>query len=436
MKPARRDNSGLVESVQHTRIRRAAVVSGLFVLLIGSLTVWRAHVRSDFVAELQRQASASGVTLRLETVSASLWGDAFFKATVDLGPEVSITSERVVVRKGLLSAASILADGAHFELRGTPVALWDRWIQTESWQRLPITFANSSADYRGPSIGHVALMGAELTRDAVGYRLVASQLSFNGKRWDDVSLLIGRPNAIVKVDLVDQNRPGTPFELRYFPTQGKAAEWMLAVPSQPLAALLARLGAGAASTPAASRVAGSLSVFIFDDPKTLARANLQLVIDNWFMPAWPDAAALTGRSGSIGMRLEPTQESRLWRVTRVEVAAATFALTGTGTLALGEPTRLSFSARGTRTCAQLAAHLPASTYRQRVARYLEQASPPSKGNEPGRAIAANADQTPTVELSLTSDVTMGIGGHSSFVWHLGAGCGLEELTGEAAPSGT
>jgi hypothetical protein len=118
------------------------------------------------------------------------------------------------------------------------------------------------------------------------------------------------------------------------------------------------------------------------------------------------------------------------------VAAAIFSLTGTGTLTLGEPSRLTFEARGTRSCAQLAAHLPASIHREKVKAFLERAKQSNgvPSHEPTNPLRTAEEQT--VELRLDVDLTMGVGGRSSFAWHLTHGCGLDALAEEGALGGS
>ncbi len=415
--------------------KRTAIACGSIALLVGTLAAWRVRERRELLSNLQRRIAAQGASLHVET-TLSLFGDSVRSARLELGSEVSIATDRATIRQSPFAAAEVAVDNAQFALRGSPATLWDQWTKTNAWRDLPVTFTNSRVDYEDASVGHLSLAGTRLEHRAEELVVRATQLAFNGQHWNDVTLAISHPKTVVRIGLGEAAPTAPQLEVRYVPSLGKAAEWMLNVPSQPLGSLLGRLGAGVATPADSSRVAGTLSAIVFDDATTPSRANVALVVDNWFVPAWPQASALTGKSGSIGARLSPSGDGRSWKLTRVEVGAAIFSLTGTGTLTLGEPSRLSFEVNGARSCAQLAAHLPVSTYREKAMSFLERAKQATgaASREPPDAVMTAEEQT--VRLRLSVELTMGVRGHSNFTWHLTAGCGLDELKGQGTFGGS
>jgi hypothetical protein len=104
---------------------------------------------------------------------------------------------------------------------------------------------------------------------------------------------------------------------------------------------------------------------------------------------------------------------------RVEVAAGLFSLVGNGQLSFGEPNRLTFDAQGELSCARLLAHLPASSYRDRVQAYLREQREDS------------ANET-SVRLALAVRAEAPRGPALRFRWHLHAGCGLSEMNEDGA----
>lgn len=412
---------------QSQLLRKVAIAGSAIALLACGLLGWRVRERNEFRKLLQARATARGASLHFGEAHDSMFGESIKRARFDLGSEVSITLERATLRQRLLAAPVLAVDSAHIVLNGSPAALWNRWATTAAWRDVPITFAQSTVEYRDPSVGHVSLANAKFERRGEELLVTASRLTFNGQPWNDVTLAIAQPKTTVRIGIGEATQPASQVELRYVPSQSNAAEWMLNIPSQSLGSLLERLGAGKAPQTDRSRVAGTLTAVVFDDATKPTRANLQLIIDHWFVPAWPEATAFTGRSGSIGAHLEPGPDANTWMLTRVEASAAIFSLKGKGTLTVGDPSRFTFVASGTRNCAQLAAHLPTSVYREQVRAYLERAkhSPTTPTNP----------EEQTVELRLSAELSLGTNGQKKFVWHLSAACGLAELHGEGALGG-
>ncbi|HET9957705.1 MAG TPA: hypothetical protein VFQ61_24575, partial [Polyangiaceae bacterium] len=204
--------------------------------------------------------------------------------------------------------------------------------------------------------------------------------------------------------------------LRYIASQSGAAEWAIDVPNQSLGMVLSGLESGSTQVPADARAGMVTSVVIPDDPHTVPVANAQLILDRWPRPNWPEASALTGASGAISLRVAPDSAVGSFRVTRLEVAAALFALSGAGSLDFRSGLRLRAQARGSRSCQELAALLPASVYREKV-----------------RAYVGSHTKDERVELSLSIDLQDTAARENAeqtglrFAWHLAAGCGLEEL---------
>jgi hypothetical protein len=213
-------------------------------------------------------------------------------------------------------------------------------------------------------------------------------------------------------------------------SDGRAAEWILEIPYQSFAALGRSLGLGSWSQDDPSRITGTFSWIVPDDPAQSPRGSLHFVVDRWPEPHWPEASALTGSSGSFGAVVVPAPDG--FRLERVEVAAASFALTGSGTITTAGKPEIRFKASGRRTCGELARQLPPSRYRDTVLATLgltgEQPASVateahhSSGTEPG-----------WVELTLLVELLLEHGGSSRFRWHLTPGCGLREHSSEEEP---
>jgi hypothetical protein len=203
------------------------------------------------------------------------------------------------------------------------------------------------------------------------------------------------------------------------------------LPHRPLGELRRALGHRTpVSDDAAARIAGTLSWIVPEDVRLPTRGSCRFVLDGWPRPPWPDASALTGSSGAIAAAIAPSPVNDELRLERVEVSAALFDLRGNGTITLGGAPRIALSTSGRRTCAELSRGLPPSRHREAVRSFL---GPGALGALPASNAAGRAEDW--VELSLRVELELGATGDLRFLWHLSPGCGLPEMTVQAAEGG-
>jgi hypothetical protein len=403
------------------------VIGGCFAAIV----FVKARELHDVLPKLQAQLTKLEAKVTVSASTKSLFASTYKDLRVDFGTEVSVVTRQAQARRTFFAPPSVYLEEATYILRGKPDALWRQWLGMTRLGELPIHIDNASVDYQDRAIGNVALTNATFQQQNESLRVRATQLTFNGKRFSDVSLAVSRPQTVVSIGLGN----GT-AELSYVPRAEYAAEWMLSIPSQPLYPLLEKLGSKPTTVNDTARITGTASVIVFDDASKPLRGSMRLVIDNWFVPPWPEARAITGNTGAIGIHMESTGDGSTWKLSRVETNAAVFSLVGTGILSFGEPSRLSFTVSGTRNCAQLAEHLPPSTYRETVKTYLERdKSFRDKVPDTTTNNAPTAIENRTVELRLNVDMTIGTGGQTRFLWHVAEGCGLRELDGEGSLGG-
>lgn len=374
---------------------------------------WRAYTVAGFYWRLAELVTKRGGVVRRGGFEPGFLRSTVRDVRVELDSEVSVSIARLDVTHPLSGSISGVARGVHVSLRGAPTALWEHW---RDFPELPVEFTEVAVDYRDSSVGRISTTNTKTTRSESEIQVQASALKWNQTLWNQVSFTISRPQTAIRIGLPEDQ--GKALTLTYVRRRDGVGEWAFDIPNQALNPLAKRFGLDALVLRSESRVSALASLLVSDDATRPRRGQLRFVVDDWFRPTWPEAAFLVGRSGAVGARMETQGDGASFTLSRVEVTASIFSLTGFGRLTLGPDPELVFDARGSLTCAKLAANLPPSVYRERVRNYLK----PSRDEE-------------TVTLRLAFRLTRSSTASSVARWHLTSGCGLAELSDDATGSG-
>jgi hypothetical protein len=284
-------------------------------------------------------------------------------------------------------------------LHGDPLSSFSR-VRSFVNAPLPgIDLGEVSVVYDHRSVGNWLL--ERVRRGAAEGAFTADRATLGPQSWSNSAISVVMKPRALELQWGSETEAGPRAQAKYLAPDERAAEWIIVVPHQPLG------GFG----PKGSSISGTLSWIVQSDPKLAPRGGVRFVLDQWDKPPWPEASALTGSSGSVAAVVIPAADGASFRLERFEVAAALFTLQGRGTFTAGAKPELQLTAKGQRTCSELAEHLAPSRYRDLVRAKLEQ------GIDPG-----------WVELELNVQVTLGAAGSTRFRWHLTPGCGLGELT--------
>jgi len=322
-------------------------------------------------------------------------------ARIELGDGTALEAPEARVSRRWFGPPEIRVPRGRVTLHRDPLSAFSGFRDLEAALPAELSTERVAVDYRHRAVGHLTMDGIRRAPGKNAGAFVTEQLQFGRMRWSDVVFSVAARKRALEVTFGEGKGPGA--TARYLASDGRAGEWLLQVPRQPFGALLGSLGLKPPSGADATRVTGTLSWIVPEDPAVVARGSFRLILDGWPLPAWPDASALVGNNGSLAATLAPGADPTTVRVENLKVETAHFPLDGSGTVTLTEPPVVELTAKGRRACAELAQSLPDSRYRTVIA-----------------AHAAKAGES--VELSLGARLARD---GARFEWHASAGCGLE-----------
>jgi hypothetical protein len=404
---------------------------------IAGLALFFFRPSQAIVETFRASVRAEGGALHVGQIERELFADVLRDVRLELGDGATVEAPEVRVSRRPLGRASVRASRARVTLRRDPPSSFSS-VRRLAPALAAIETDRVTVDYRDRSLGHLILDGVSRVGGDEQRSFSAESLLWGGVTWPDAIFALAMPRRVLEVSFGSGASSTPRATAKFIPSEGRAAEWMIDVPHQSLAALRRSLGLGASSAEDASRIAGTLSWVTPDDPALPSRGTFHFVLDRWYAPRWPEASALTGSSGSVAAGILPALDGARFRLVRVEIAAGPFALAGSGSVSSGEQPVIRLESRGRRTCAELSEHLPRSRYRDAVRAKLgleRESAPVTKSASSARSVAASE----SVELSVTIELSVsgakarkdprasGSGGHLRFHWHLSPGCGLEEL---------
>lgn len=375
--------------------------------MIASVSVGAAWLRGERLRAISTWKSRG--SLRVESTEGLLWPTRMNHVELDVSPNLSVDVARVEL--GFFPWQRV--SRAHGVVIRSQAPLDTFW---EEARRLAVPsdleVVNADLEYADASRGKLIANDISFEPGTGRDHLHVRSLHAFGTTFRDVHLWASRPNTVLEILLAREGEDSKAPKLHVTRSPGEGVEWALDIPSQPFSEWAKRIGLEIDQTWAEALFVGTGSLIAPDSPTLSTRADFRFTIDNWHLPSWPEARLLTGRSGAVALRISPGPGAT-HTISRVEIAAGLFSLVGQGQLSFGAPNGLSFDAQGNLSCARLCAHLPASSYRDRVQAYLREHREDS------------ADETSVLELAVRAEAPRGP--PLVFRWHLHAGCGLPEM---------
>lgn len=374
------------------------------------------------VPERVRQLVAKeGLLIEPGSVSSTPFSTVMrdIKLRVQDAPFVTGVIEQLSVRGALFGAKGAQVDKCQLRFTGEPSTIFDGLLALRVWNQSSISVGEVNAEYSHPIFGKLSLVGVRVERTGDTLIVRATEARLGAASWQDVFFSVHRRNQMIEVGVSDASPKTAQIQLGYFPSaRGGGSQWTLTFTHQPVRPMAQRLGWELGSAFDSTSAAGSLSFAIPADKTQKVRGLLQMIVDRWPRPNWPESEALLGGAGSFLARILPSEDMLRWELVHTEFSTSIFTLVGTGRISLGARPTIAFDVQGTRTCAQIQGNVPPSVYLNSVNQFLEPSSaadaPARRAEQAGLRLQLFAENAPN--------------GTQRAAWRLEPGCGLSEMT--------
>lgn len=403
-----------------------------FLALVAAATVsaylgFRAQAR--LASELRAQALAQGLSLEVGKAERDGFAIVFHDVKLRFkgAPGIRASLNRVRVDGALFGSRQATIDEARFTFAGNPSELYQSLGALPTWQGLPLIWQRIGLEYSDPLLGKAVVEDLSLTRSGSAFRIRAGEAKWGSAAARNVALSLDKRNQLFELGFGEPDGKTQPTQLGYFGSNRGASQWMLSARQQPFRALAQVFGWEFGAPFEETLAVVSASLLVPDDRARATRGNLEMVIDRWPRPNWPESLALLGDTAAFTAHVEgPDKPAPSWELTHVSLSLSLFTLTGPGRLYWGNEPSLSLDLAGKLNCAQLRGNLPASSYLDQVKQYL--------APEPALAKPeADARLREEVQLKLRLRADKAASGKREAAWHLDAGCGLSALDSAVAP---
>lgn len=379
------------------------------------------RAQSAVPARVQQLAAQEGLLIEPGGVSNTPFSTVMrdIKLRIQGASFVTGVIDELSVRGALFGAKGAHAKQCRLMFVGEPSTIFDGLLAPRVWNQSSLSVGEVNAEYSHPVFGKLSLVGVRVERADDTLVVRATEARLGAARWQDVFFSVHRRNQMIEVGVSDPSPKTAQIQIGYFPSaRGGGSQWTLTFTHQPVRPMAQRLGWELGSAFESTSAAGSLSFVIPADKTQKTRGLLQMIVDRWPRPSWPESEALLGGAGSFLARIVPSEDMLRWELVHTEVSTSIFTLVGTGRIMLGARPSIAFDVQGTRTCAQIQGNVPPSVYLDSVNQFLE---PSSAADAPARR-AAQAG----LRLQLFAENAPN--GRQQAAWRLEPGCGLSEMT--------
>lgn len=320
--------------------------------------------------------------------------------------------EALTIRSTFTGTTKVTLDGCRVVLSGEPASVFEGLLPHMKAQLPEISWGRVDVEYSQRVFGKLTLSHVRVERKQDVLVVRADSAGLGAARWQDVFFSVRRRNQMIEVGLANESPADAAAQLGYFPSSRGLSQWTLSLKHQPARSLAHQLGWDLGEEFEPTRVGGTLSFVVPQDPARPVRGLLQLVIDRWARPDWPDSEAIFGNTASFLARIVPSDDLSHWDLKHVDVSLSIFSLIGSGRVSFGPDPRLAFDVRGTRTCAQIQGNTAPSRYLDQVNAYLDASA--GDTNQRRGETAAMRLQVSAERASAKRNVA----------WQLEPGCGL------------
>lgn len=402
-----------MSSSQKRRVVGSVVVLGT-ALIVTLIAGYRAQLGA--VERVQSLAREQGVRLEYADATRYPFMTLLRQVTVQSKQAASaqVSIDVLTIRSTFNGSFKVSAGDCHVVLSGDPASVFDRLLQQSKSPLAEISWGRVDVEYSQRLFGKLTLHRVYVERKQDALVVRTDEVALGAARWQNALFSLRRRNQMIEVGLANESPSDAQAQLGYFPSSRGLSQWTLSLKHQPARSLASSLGWELGEEFEATRVAGTLSFVVPEDPARPFRGLLQLVIDRWVHPKWPDGEAFLGNTASFLARIVPSEDPSHWDLKHVDVSLSIFSMIGSGRVSFGPEPRLDFDVRGTRTCAQIQGNTAPSRYLDQVNAYLD-----SSAEDPTRRRSESA----AMRLQVSAERA----GKRNVAWQLEQGCGLAEI---------
>lgn len=384
---------------------------------------YRLYAQCVILRAVTARLAQSGVTLSTGAVESRVFSTTIRGGRLGFqrAPGIAAEVDELRLEARLFDAPAVTAHEVTFRITGEPDQLLRQLASMPSWLDVNVAPLQANLEYRHPIFGRLLLEDLTIDRRGTALYFVATRARLGAHEWSSVRGTLAPRNEMIELGIGDSPIQSAAVILGYYPSVRGASQWTVELKHQPVRPLARALGWELGSTFEPAFVVGGLSFIVPDDRTLGVRGSVQLALDGFPKPAWPQADHLLGNTLGFTSRIEPAADLSRWDMPQVDVSMAPYSMAGVARLEWGSPSRFALDVSGSLNCDQLGANLPPSNYLAAVKRYL---SKPQRERACGNAMPAAAPLRLQIVATSTADPP------NHIAWHLAPGCGLAELATE------
>jgi hypothetical protein len=384
----------------------------------------RYRAQRQLLERLTAQASKRGIHVELGVVTCGVFSSTLqqVKLSFNRAPGVSVVVNDLVASAGFFGVPRVRIDRLVVSLTGAPSTLYSNLVELPSWDGVDWATRHVRVEYLHRIFGRLQLDEVKIEKRGTRALVSAESARIGEVGWKSIQCSVARRNEMIELGVGDGPIQNSPIQVGYFPSSRGASQWSVTVNHQSARTLSSRVGWDLGAEFDAASVVGSLSFIVPDDPSLATRGSVQLAIDGFPKPKWPDAELLLGNTISFTSRIEPSLDMSLWDLPQVDVGTSLYSMVGVARVHFGKTPRFAADVSGALNCAQLNAHLPPSVYLNGTRRYLARVDGVPTASTRAKPHAEEA------RLRLQLSATVADEGPRHVAWHLNEACGLPELS--------
>ena len=227
------------------------------------------------VEDLRAEARARGGLLHHGAVERGWLSDVVRDVRVELPDGLELHATELEMSRRAFAAPSLRAPELRATLRADPTGAFRSLSRLAPFPGPDVSVGRVSAVYRHRALGELAFDRLTDHGRAPVWSFAAERARFLGVRFDKPLFSVrARKSGVVEVLLGSGPSTLPRASALYVPNSGRAAEWRVDVPHQPLAGLVAAMGVGVGGAAPPTHIGGTFSWVMPDSLSVAPRGTV------------------------------------------------------------------------------------------------------------------------------------------------------------------